>query len=46
VPGEKSLPTQPLPTGPAPFDRQGVTPDDVINRDLAATITILADRQT
>ena len=31
VPGEKSSPTQPFPTRPAPFDRQGVTPDDVID---------------
>jgi quinoprotein glucose dehydrogenase len=31
VPGERSSPTQPVPTRPAPFDRQGVTPDDVID---------------
>lgn len=31
VPGEKSSPTQPVPTRPAPFDRQGVTADDVID---------------
>ena len=31
VPGEKSSPTQPFPTRPAPFDRQGITPDDVID---------------
>jgi quinoprotein glucose dehydrogenase len=31
VPGEKSSPTQPIPTRPAPFDRQGVTPDDLID---------------
>jgi quinoprotein glucose dehydrogenase len=29
VPGEKTSPTQPFPTRPAPFDRQGVTPDDL-----------------
>jgi len=29
VPGEKSSPTQPFPTRPAPFDRQGVTQNDV-----------------
>ena len=29
VPGEKPSPTQPFPTRPAPFDRQGVTKDDV-----------------
>jgi quinoprotein glucose dehydrogenase len=31
VPGEKSSRTQPFPTKPAPFDRQGVTEDDVID---------------
>jgi quinoprotein glucose dehydrogenase len=31
VPGEKSSPTQPFPTKPAPFDRQGVTDNDVID---------------
>ena len=31
VPGERSSPTQPFPTKPAPFDRQGVTQDDVID---------------
>jgi quinoprotein glucose dehydrogenase len=31
VPGEKSSPTQPFPTKPAPFDQQGVTLDDVID---------------
>jgi quinoprotein glucose dehydrogenase len=31
VPGERSSSTQPFPTKPAPFDRQGVTPDDVID---------------
>ena len=29
VPGEKSSPTQPVPSKPAPFDRQGVTTDDL-----------------
>jgi quinoprotein glucose dehydrogenase len=29
VPGERLSPTQPFPTRPAPFDRQGVTEDDV-----------------
>jgi len=29
VPGEKSSPTQPIPTLPEPFERQGVTPDDL-----------------
>lgn len=31
VTGEKSSPTQPFPTRPAPFDRQGVTENDVID---------------
>src|SRR5207302_6661417 len=31
VPGEKTSPTQPFPTKPPPFDRQGVTPDDLID---------------
>src|SRR5438128_725673 len=31
VPGEKTAPTQPFPTKPAPFDRQGVTENDVID---------------
>jgi quinoprotein glucose dehydrogenase len=31
VPGEKSSPTQPFPTRPAPFDRQGIGVDDLID---------------
>jgi quinoprotein glucose dehydrogenase len=31
VPGEKASATQPFPTKPAPFDRQGVTVDDLID---------------
>lgn len=31
VPGEKSSPTQPFPVKPPPFDRQGVTADDVLD---------------
>jgi glucose dehydrogenase len=31
VHGERTSPTQPVPTKPAPFDRQGVTESDVIN---------------
>ena len=31
VPGEKTSPTQPFPTKPAPFDRQGVSVDDLID---------------
>ena len=31
VPGEKASPTQPIPTRPPAFDRQGVTVDDLID---------------
>jgi quinoprotein glucose dehydrogenase len=31
VPGERPSPTQPFPTKPAPFDRQGVTENDLID---------------
>ena len=31
VPGERLSPTQPFPTKPAPFDRQGITKNDVID---------------
>ena len=31
VPGEKLAPTQPFPTKPAPFDRQGITEEDLID---------------
>lgn len=31
VPGEKTSPTQPFPTRPLPFDRQGVSVDDLID---------------
>jgi quinoprotein glucose dehydrogenase len=31
VPGERTSPTQPFPTKPAPFDRQGVTTADLID---------------
>ena len=31
VPGEWTAPTQPFPTKPAPFDRQGITADDLID---------------
>jgi quinoprotein glucose dehydrogenase len=30
-PGEKSAPTQPFPSKPPPFERQGITPDDLIS---------------
>ena len=31
APGERTSPTQPFPTKPAAFDRQGVTKDDIID---------------
>jgi quinoprotein glucose dehydrogenase len=31
TPGERTSPTQPFPTKPAPFDRQGVSVDDLID---------------
>lgn len=31
VPGEKASPTQPFPTKPPPFERQGITVDDLID---------------
>ncbi len=31
VPGERASPTQPFPTRPPPFDRQGVSEDDLID---------------
>lgn len=31
VPGERTSPTQPFPTKPAPFDRQGLTDDDLVD---------------
>ena len=31
VPGERTSPTQPFPTKPTPFERQGVTTDDLID---------------
>ena len=31
VPGERTSPTQPFPTKPAPFEQQGVTVDDLID---------------
>ncbi len=31
VPGERASPTQPMPTNPAPFTRQAVTEDDLID---------------
>ena len=31
VPGEQTSPTQPVPTKPPAFDRQGITPDDLVD---------------
>ena len=31
IPGERLHPTQPFPTKPAPFDRQGISEDDLID---------------
>ena len=31
VPGERTAPTQPFPTKPPPYDRQGVDPDEIID---------------
>ncbi len=31
VPGERLWPTQPFPTRPAPFDRHGISPDELID---------------
>jgi quinoprotein glucose dehydrogenase len=46
VPGEWTSPTQPFPTRPAPFDRQGVSRDDLIDwtpEIRAAIDDLLAD---
>ena len=42
VPGEVTSPTQPFPTRPAPFDRQGVTTDDLL--DFTAELNAEARR--
>ena len=51
VPGEATAPTQPFPTRPAPFDRQGVTPEDLIDftpeireraREQAASLVLVS----
>ena len=46
VPGEKTSPTQPFPSKPAPFDRQGITTDDLIDftPQLRAEAIKIADR--
>jgi quinoprotein glucose dehydrogenase len=44
VPGERTSPTQPFPTKPPAFDRQGVTPDDLndLTPELKAEATRMA----
>jgi quinoprotein glucose dehydrogenase len=46
VPGERTSPTQPFPTKPAPFDRQGITVDDLIDftPELKAQATKIASQ--
>ena len=45
VPGERAHPTQPFPTKPAPFDRQGVSKEDLIDftPEIAAAALEIAD---
>ncbi len=45
VPGERLHPTQPFPTKPAPFDRQGISEDDLIDftPEIAAAARELAE---
>ena len=45
VPGEHTSPTQPFPTKPPPFDRQGVTEEDLIDftPELRAQALAIAD---
>ena len=45
VPGERAHPTQPFPTKPAPFDRQGVSEEDLIDftPEIAAAALEIAD---
>jgi quinoprotein glucose dehydrogenase len=44
TPGEWTSPTQPFPTRPAPYERQGVTPDDLIDftPELRQAATLIA----
>ena len=45
IPGERLHPTQPFPTKPAPFDRQGISEDDLIDftPEIAAAARELAE---
>ena len=45
VPGEQAAPTQPIPTRPPPFDRQGVSEDDLIDFTPALKAEALGVRQ-
>lgn len=42
LPGEKTYPTQPFPTAPPPFSRQGSSRDDLTNLSAAAREHVLA----
>jgi quinoprotein glucose dehydrogenase len=48
VPGERTAPTQPFPTLPEPFDRQGVSEDDLTDftPELRAEALAAAERMT
>ena len=49
VPGERTSPTQPFPTKPLPFDRQGISADDLIDftpQLKAEALKIVAQYQT
>ncbi len=48
VPGERTSPTQPFPTKPPPFQRQGVSPDDLLDLtpELRAEAEEIAGRYT
>jgi hypothetical protein len=46
VPGEWTAPTQPIPTKPAPYEKQGITADDLIDLTpelKAEAMKIIAD---
>ena len=41
IPGEEAWPTQPIPTKPAPYSRQFVTKDDIINYSKGSYDTLM-----
>ncbi len=41
IPGEQAWPTQPIPTKPAPYSRQFVTKDDIINYSKGSYDTLM-----